>query len=151
MCPRKGGKQSLEEFVTISDKQVSAMVQEKICQGLPAWLNHAEEHFLDNLDFLKPIRVNTALLIHWYDSCFAHLKQVFHPETFRNFFSQCETTSCSVSAYPVWTHFKSWLVFFSVKYFLRYNDPYRCQTLELAHWALFSLEFCLQVCLSGCL
>uniref|UniRef100_A0AAX7SCW7 ABC transporter domain-containing protein n=1 Tax=Astatotilapia calliptera TaxID=8154 RepID=A0AAX7SCW7_ASTCA len=56
MCPRKGGKQSLEEFVTISDKQVSAMVQEKICQGLPAWLNHAEEHFLDNLDFLKPIR-----------------------------------------------------------------------------------------------
>lgn len=64
MCPRKGGKQSLEEFVTISDKQVSAMVQEKICQAPPAWLNHAEEHFLDNLDFLKPIRVNTALLIH---------------------------------------------------------------------------------------
>lgn len=64
MCPRKGGKQSLEEFVTISDKQVSATVQEKICQAPPAWLNHAEEHFLDNLDFLKPIRVNTALLIH---------------------------------------------------------------------------------------
>ncbi|XP_030594647.1 phospholipid-transporting ATPase ABCA1b isoform X2 [Archocentrus centrarchus] len=56
MCPRKGGKRSVEDFVTISDQQVSAMVQKFICQATPTWLDHAEEHFLDNLDFLKPIR-----------------------------------------------------------------------------------------------
>ncbi|XP_044061667.1 phospholipid-transporting ATPase ABCA1b isoform X2 [Siniperca chuatsi] len=56
MCPRKGGERSVEDFVTISDRQVSMLVQEVICQAPPAWLNHAEEHFLNNLDFLKPIR-----------------------------------------------------------------------------------------------
>ncbi|GAA6225610.1 ATP-binding cassette sub-family A member 1-like [Lates japonicus] len=56
MCPRKGGKQSLEDFVMISDKQVAILVQEVICQAPPVWLNHAEEHFMNNLDFLKPIR-----------------------------------------------------------------------------------------------
>ncbi|TMS01209.1 ATP-binding cassette sub-family A member 1 [Larimichthys crocea] len=56
MCPRKGGERPLEDFVTISDKQVSMLVQEVICQAPPIWLNHAEEHFLNNLDFLKPIQ-----------------------------------------------------------------------------------------------
>ncbi|XP_071314730.1 phospholipid-transporting ATPase ABCA1b isoform X1 [Trachinotus anak] len=56
MCPRKGGERSLEDFVTIKDRQVSMLVQEVICQAPPAWLNHAEDHFLNNLDFLKPIR-----------------------------------------------------------------------------------------------
>ncbi|XP_069575607.1 phospholipid-transporting ATPase ABCA1b isoform X2 [Brachyistius frenatus] len=56
MCPRKDGTQSLEDFVTISDQQVSMLVQEIICQAPPIWLNHAEEHFLNNLDFLKPIQ-----------------------------------------------------------------------------------------------
>lgn len=59
MCPRKGGKQILEDFVIISDQQVATLVQEAICQAPPTWLNHAEEHFLNNLDFLKPIRVKT--------------------------------------------------------------------------------------------
>ncbi|XP_039976120.1 phospholipid-transporting ATPase ABCA1b isoform X1 [Xiphias gladius] len=56
MCPRKGGVRRLEDFVTISDRQVSMLVQEVICQAPLAWLNHAEDHFLNNLDFLKPIR-----------------------------------------------------------------------------------------------
>ncbi|XP_028271340.1 LOW QUALITY PROTEIN: ATP-binding cassette sub-family A member 1-like [Parambassis ranga] len=56
MCPRKGGKEILEDFVIISDQQVATLVQEAICQAPPTWLNHAEEHFLNNLDFLKPIR-----------------------------------------------------------------------------------------------
>uniref|UniRef100_A0A7N9AXI4 P-type phospholipid transporter n=1 Tax=Mastacembelus armatus TaxID=205130 RepID=A0A7N9AXI4_9TELE len=57
MCPRKGGKQSLEDFVIISDRQVSTLVQEAICEEPQSWLNHAEQHFLNNLDFLKPIQV----------------------------------------------------------------------------------------------
>ncbi|XP_070769048.1 phospholipid-transporting ATPase ABCA1b [Enoplosus armatus] len=56
MCPRKGGERSVEDFVTISDPQVSMLVTEVICQAPPTWLNLAEEHFLNNLDFLKPIR-----------------------------------------------------------------------------------------------
>ncbi|XP_044219098.1 phospholipid-transporting ATPase ABCA1-like isoform X2 [Thunnus albacares] len=56
MCPRKRGGQSLEDFVRISDPQVSMLVQEVLCRAPPIWLNHAEEHFLSNLDFFKPIR-----------------------------------------------------------------------------------------------
>ncbi|KAK9518564.1 hypothetical protein VZT92_023867 [Zoarces viviparus] len=56
MCPRKGGEQSVEDFVTIADQKVSTLVQEVICRAPPTWLNLAEEHFLDNLDFLKPIQ-----------------------------------------------------------------------------------------------
>ncbi|KAF0040248.1 hypothetical protein F2P81_008483 [Scophthalmus maximus] len=56
MCPRKGGKRSLQDFVTISDQQVAMLVQEVLCQAPPAWLDLAEHHFLDNLDFLKPIQ-----------------------------------------------------------------------------------------------
>ncbi|KAF7649373.1 hypothetical protein LDENG_00142250 [Lucifuga dentata] len=55
MCPRKGNDRSLEDFVNISDPQVSFLVQEIICQAPSFWLNHAEGHFLNNLDFLKPI------------------------------------------------------------------------------------------------
>lgn len=62
MCPRKWGQQSLEDFVTISDRQVSMLVQEVLCQAPPIWLDHAEEHFLNNLDFFKPIQVKTHLL-----------------------------------------------------------------------------------------
>ncbi|XP_070818876.1 phospholipid-transporting ATPase ABCA1b isoform X2 [Chaetodon trifascialis] len=56
MCPTKGGKWSLGDFVMISDPQVSTLVQEVICQAPPVWLNHAEEHFLNNVDFFKPIQ-----------------------------------------------------------------------------------------------
>ncbi|XP_029957173.1 phospholipid-transporting ATPase ABCA1b isoform X3 [Salarias fasciatus] len=56
MCPRKGGIRSPNDFVSISDPQVSLQVQEFICQAPVSWLNHAEEHFLNNLDFLKPIQ-----------------------------------------------------------------------------------------------
>ncbi|XP_071024771.1 phospholipid-transporting ATPase ABCA1-like isoform X2 [Oncorhynchus clarkii lewisi] len=47
---------SLEEFVTISDKNVSRLTQDIICKASPDWLNKAQDHFLSNLDFLKPIR-----------------------------------------------------------------------------------------------
>ncbi|XP_053180211.1 phospholipid-transporting ATPase ABCA1b isoform X1 [Scomber japonicus] len=56
MCPRKGGQRSVDDFVTISDPQVLMLVQEVLCRAPPIWLDHAEEHFLSNLDFLKPIR-----------------------------------------------------------------------------------------------
>ncbi|XP_029283093.1 phospholipid-transporting ATPase ABCA1b isoform X2 [Cottoperca gobio] len=58
MCLGGGGERSLEDFVTISDPQLSARVQEVICGAPRAWLDHAEEHFRDNLDFLKPIQMN---------------------------------------------------------------------------------------------
>ncbi|KTF90637.1 hypothetical protein cypCar_00018020, partial [Cyprinus carpio] len=47
---------SLEDFVTIADKDVSQLTQNIICQSSAEWLNNAENHFLSNLDFLKPIR-----------------------------------------------------------------------------------------------
>lgn len=43
--------------MTISDPQVLKMVQQVLCFAPPIWLNHAEEHFLNNLDFLKPVQV----------------------------------------------------------------------------------------------
>lgn len=69
MCPRKGGKRSLQDFVTISDQQVAMLVQEVLCQAPPAWLDLAEHHFLDNLDFLKPIQVNTGVTWQSCDWC----------------------------------------------------------------------------------
>lgn len=63
MCPRKGGQQTLEDFVMISDLQTSVLVQEVLCHAPPAWLNLAEEHFLLNLDFFKPIQVKTYLIL----------------------------------------------------------------------------------------
>uniref|UniRef100_A0A673AT76 P-type phospholipid transporter n=1 Tax=Sphaeramia orbicularis TaxID=375764 RepID=A0A673AT76_9TELE len=57
MCPTKAGGWSLEDFVTISDQQVAMLVQRVVCQAPPTWLNRAEEHFLSNVDFFKPIRV----------------------------------------------------------------------------------------------
>ncbi|KAM4586967.1 phospholipid-transporting ATPase ABCA1b isoform 3-T3 [Fundulus diaphanus] len=56
MCPRKGGTNTLEDFVTISDQQVATWVQEVLCQAPPIWLDRAEEHFMNNLDFFKPIK-----------------------------------------------------------------------------------------------
>ncbi|XP_028834348.1 phospholipid-transporting ATPase ABCA1a isoform X2 [Denticeps clupeoides] len=47
---------SLEDFVSIADKNVSRLTQDIICQSSNDWLDEAEEHFLSNLDFLKPIR-----------------------------------------------------------------------------------------------
>uniref|UniRef100_A0A671L6Y1 ATP-binding cassette sub-family A member 1-like n=1 Tax=Sinocyclocheilus anshuiensis TaxID=1608454 RepID=A0A671L6Y1_9TELE len=47
---------SLEDFVTIADKDMSQLTQNIICQSTAEWLNNAESHFLSNLDFLKPIR-----------------------------------------------------------------------------------------------
>uniref|UniRef100_A0A668ATY9 P-type phospholipid transporter n=1 Tax=Myripristis murdjan TaxID=586833 RepID=A0A668ATY9_9TELE len=61
MCPRKGGAHSLEDFVNISDPQVSLLVQELICQAPPTWLDRAEKTFLSNLDFFRPIRVRRPL------------------------------------------------------------------------------------------
>lgn len=67
MCPRKGGQHRLEDFVIISDLQTSVLVQEVLCQAPPIWLNLAEEHFLLNLDFFKPIQVETYLLFYCDD------------------------------------------------------------------------------------
>lgn len=61
MCPSKGGQQSLEDFVTISDPQVSMLAQGVLCQAPPVWLDRAEEHFLKNLDFFQPFQVKTHL------------------------------------------------------------------------------------------
>uniref|UniRef100_A0A8C9ZHS8 P-type phospholipid transporter n=1 Tax=Sander lucioperca TaxID=283035 RepID=A0A8C9ZHS8_SANLU len=60
MCPRKGGQQTVDDFVRISDPQVSVQIQEVICQAPASWLDHAEENFLNNLDFLKPIKVDVT-------------------------------------------------------------------------------------------
>lgn len=48
--------------MAIPDPQVLALVQEVLCDASPAWLNQAEQHFLNNLDFLKPIQVISACL-----------------------------------------------------------------------------------------
>uniref|UniRef100_A0A674B1I3 P-type phospholipid transporter n=1 Tax=Salmo trutta TaxID=8032 RepID=A0A674B1I3_SALTR len=56
MCKSNGT--SVEDFVTITDSEVSSLVQEILCRSPGSWLNQAESHFLNNLDFLKPIRVN---------------------------------------------------------------------------------------------
>ncbi|KAM3612690.1 uncharacterized protein V6R79_012850 [Siganus canaliculatus] len=58
MCPRKGGRRRLEDFVRISDQQVSTRVQDLMCEAPPTWLDLAEDHFLNNLDFFKPIQVD---------------------------------------------------------------------------------------------
>lgn len=47
--------------MTISDQQVALLVQEVLCQTPRIWLDHAEKHFLNNLDFFKPIQVKTHL------------------------------------------------------------------------------------------
>uniref|UniRef100_A0A8C7TVL3 P-type phospholipid transporter n=1 Tax=Oncorhynchus mykiss TaxID=8022 RepID=A0A8C7TVL3_ONCMY len=57
MCKSNGT--SVEDFVTITDSEVSSLVQEILCRSPGSWLNQAESHFLNNLDFLKPIRVST--------------------------------------------------------------------------------------------
>uniref|UniRef100_A0AAZ3PIC2 P-type phospholipid transporter n=1 Tax=Oncorhynchus tshawytscha TaxID=74940 RepID=A0AAZ3PIC2_ONCTS len=54
MCKSNGT--SVEDFVTITDSEVSSLVQEILCRSPGSWLNQAESHFLNNLDFLKPIR-----------------------------------------------------------------------------------------------
>lgn len=55
----------LEEFVHIADRNVSLLTQEIICKSSSDWLNKAQSHFLSNLDFLKPIRVNLLLLLYY--------------------------------------------------------------------------------------
>ncbi|TDH07266.1 hypothetical protein EPR50_G00104130 [Perca flavescens] len=56
MCPRKGGQHAVKDFVTISDPWTSWQVEKVICDQPASWLDHAEEIFLNNLDFLKPIK-----------------------------------------------------------------------------------------------
>ncbi|XP_030648495.1 phospholipid-transporting ATPase ABCA1b isoform X2 [Chanos chanos] len=49
---------TLEEFVAISDREVAWLAQDIICKSPNHWLNQAEKHFMSNLDFLKPIRLD---------------------------------------------------------------------------------------------
>ncbi|XP_024139098.1 phospholipid-transporting ATPase ABCA1 isoform X1 [Oryzias melastigma] len=56
MCPSKGGSQNLSDYVRISDPKVAARVQQIICQAPAVWLDLAEQHFLSNLDFFRPVR-----------------------------------------------------------------------------------------------
>uniref|UniRef100_A0A8C7U0Y9 P-type phospholipid transporter n=1 Tax=Oncorhynchus mykiss TaxID=8022 RepID=A0A8C7U0Y9_ONCMY len=65
MCKSNGT--SVEDFVTITDSEVSSLVQEILCRSPGSWLNQAESHFLNNLDFLKPIRVSTNGMKSWSD------------------------------------------------------------------------------------
>lgn len=60
MCPSKGGSQNLSDYVRISDPKVAARVQQIICQAPAVWLDLAEQHFLSNLDFFRPVRVRSA-------------------------------------------------------------------------------------------
>ncbi|XP_028314701.1 phospholipid-transporting ATPase ABCA1b isoform X2 [Gouania willdenowi] len=55
LCPGRGNR-TLEDFITLSDPQLKLQIQDVICRAPTRWLNHAEEHFLLNLDFLKPIQ-----------------------------------------------------------------------------------------------
>lgn len=64
MCTSKGGRRRPEEFLTISDRQLSVLVQKRLCEAPPTWLDHAEKHFLNNLDFFKPIQVQTSPSAH---------------------------------------------------------------------------------------
>uniref|UniRef100_A0A8C4TJI6 P-type phospholipid transporter n=1 Tax=Erpetoichthys calabaricus TaxID=27687 RepID=A0A8C4TJI6_ERPCA len=47
----------LEDFVTIADQQVARRSQDVICSSSNSWLSAAEELFLSNLDFVRPIQV----------------------------------------------------------------------------------------------
>ncbi|TNN33035.1 ATP-binding cassette sub-family A member 1 [Liparis tanakae] len=58
LCPSRGGRRSVADFVTIADRRVALLVQEVLCREPAVWLDRAEEHFLNNLDFLKPIQSN---------------------------------------------------------------------------------------------
>lgn len=60
MCPRKSGRQNLSDFVTLSDRRLVSQVQDILCEAQPEWLDQAEENFMSNLDFFKPIRVKTG-------------------------------------------------------------------------------------------
>ena len=55
---------ALEEFVRISNRSVSHHVQQTLCSSPKTWLNQAEDLFLDNLDFLKAMRVRTHTQTH---------------------------------------------------------------------------------------
>ncbi|XP_077429248.1 phospholipid-transporting ATPase ABCA1b isoform X3 [Vanacampus margaritifer] len=54
-CPRRPGGRSVREFVNISDPLAAVMVQEVVCGAPLVWLDHAEQKFLDNMDFFKPV------------------------------------------------------------------------------------------------
>ncbi|XP_061690398.1 phospholipid-transporting ATPase ABCA1-like isoform X3 [Syngnathoides biaculeatus] len=54
-CPRRPGGLAVRDFVEIADPLAAVMVQEVVCRAPPAWLDQAELHFLDDVDFLKPI------------------------------------------------------------------------------------------------
>ncbi|KAG1962342.1 phospholipid-transporting ATPase ABCA1b [Pimephales promelas] len=47
---------TLEDFVTIPDKEVAKFTQDIICRSPKSWLDQAERHFKSNLDFLKPLK-----------------------------------------------------------------------------------------------
>ncbi|XP_055016079.1 phospholipid-transporting ATPase ABCA1-like isoform X2 [Boleophthalmus pectinirostris] len=56
LCPSKPGGQNLSDYITISDPDVHSELTEKICTAPPSWLQAAEQLFLQNLDFFKPVK-----------------------------------------------------------------------------------------------
>ncbi|XP_028661720.1 phospholipid-transporting ATPase ABCA1a [Erpetoichthys calabaricus] len=50
----------LEDFVTIADQQVARRSQDVICSSSNSWLSAAEELFLSNLDFVRPIQAKVS-------------------------------------------------------------------------------------------
>ncbi|KAK7916255.1 hypothetical protein WMY93_012016 [Mugilogobius chulae] len=58
LCPTKPGGRSFSDYITISDPEVKSQLTEKICTAPPSWLHTAEQLFLQNLDFFKPVKRN---------------------------------------------------------------------------------------------
>ncbi|KAG7277959.1 hypothetical protein CRUP_022129 [Coryphaenoides rupestris] len=56
LCRKNGGDYDLQDFVNISNSLVAGVVQEMICRTPDNWLNQIEARFMQNLDFLKPLR-----------------------------------------------------------------------------------------------
>ncbi|XP_072320333.1 phospholipid-transporting ATPase ABCA1-like [Eucyclogobius newberryi] len=56
LCPSKPGGQSLSNYITISSPDIQSALTDKICTAPPSWLQAAEQLFLHNLDFFKPVK-----------------------------------------------------------------------------------------------
>uniref|UniRef100_A0AAV2KFT7 ABC transporter domain-containing protein n=1 Tax=Knipowitschia caucasica TaxID=637954 RepID=A0AAV2KFT7_KNICA len=56
LCPSKPRSRNLSEYITISDPALQSELMDKICTAPPSWLQAAEQLFLQNLDFFRPVK-----------------------------------------------------------------------------------------------
>uniref|UniRef100_A0AAV2KA90 Uncharacterized protein n=1 Tax=Knipowitschia caucasica TaxID=637954 RepID=A0AAV2KA90_KNICA len=56
LCPSKPRSRNLSEYITISDPALQSELTDKICTAPPSWLQAAEQLFLQNLDFFRPVK-----------------------------------------------------------------------------------------------